>query len=268
MMMASPPFLDAHMHLQDKRYMGHMDTLVHNAKKIGVQRLFCNGTDENDWQKVLSLFNNDHSIIPFIGIHPWHSNRVTKNWNKRLAQTLTDAPCGIGEIGLDKFCDIALSVQIEVFRTQLNLAFSIKRPVVIHCVKYWGVCLDILEELLTPHSPIPVMIHSFSGSIETMKRLVRLGCHLSFSAKMTEPDQEFLRSVFKQTPIHHLLLETDAPDQLYNELFSQENTQPAYNEPRLIVNLYRFAARQRKMDLDLFTWQVWDNSLPFQTALQ
>lgn len=257
--MTLPPLLDAHLHLQDKRFEGQIDAVIQRANRSGIKRLFSNATSENDWQGVLLLADKYPAVTPFAGIHPWQSDRVTDSWQTGLQHILSARSCGVGEIGLDRPCGIALSQQKKIFLTQMKLAVACRRPIVIHCVNFWGECLDILEDFCTPSLPVPVMIHSFSGSMESMKRLVRLGCHLSFSARMNEPGQERLQTIFKETPMEHILLETDAPDQLSSSTPANTNL----NEPSFIVELYQAGALLKEMDLDKFTHQIWNNGTIF-----
>jgi len=253
--MTPSPLLDAHLHLQDKRFNDHTDHVMQRAEQSGVKRLFCNSVNEDDWQDVLALSKTYQTITPFIGVHPWYSDTVTDLWLKNLQRLLATNSCGVGEIGLDRPCGINFSQQKKIFLSQLTLAATFLRPVVIHCVNYWGACLDILEYFLSPSLPIPVMIHSYSGSLESMQRLVGLGCHLSFSAHLTMPGRERLQMIFKETPLTHILLETDAPDQLC----SKTQTSTHLNEPAFIAELYREAARIKDITVDEFARQIWEN---------
>jgi len=59
---------------------------------------------------------------------------------------------------------------------QLRLAAKISRPVSVHCVKADGAIVDVLQsEIKKGHTlPPKICIHSFAGSVETLKRIVRL----------------------------------------------------------------------------------------------
>ena len=253
------PLIDAHLHLLDRRFAGQIDAIIKRAGNCGIKRLFCNGTTEQDWSGVLAISIKHPVVIPFIGLHPWHCHHVSDNWQDRLEAIIKEHHCGIGEIGLDRPCGPSLANQLQAFLGQLKLAVTYKRPVVIHCVKYWGKCLDILEDFSSPTFPVPLMIHSFSGSMESMERLVRMGGYLSYSAKLGEEEQQRLQAIFRETPVEHILLESDAPDQLPSTNTSNGNL----NEPSFIVELYRLAAHLREMPLDEFTQQLWQNGTIF-----
>jgi TatD DNase family protein len=130
---------------------------------------------------------------------------------------------------------------------------------VIHCLHRWGRLIELLETHLPGNQKIPVMIHSFSGSEEIMRRLVRRGCFISYSMRLTEIAQGQLRETFKATPLGHILIETDAPDQLNVGFLVPDNEQSAVNEPSYIRELFAYAADLREMNASEFCAQIWKN---------
>jgi TatD DNase family protein len=251
--------LDSHVHLQDSRFTGRLDAVLKRAAQAGVGRMFCNATRESDWQEILDLSSTNPDILPFLGIHPWFAGTVTEGWETRLDGFMAANRIGIGEIGLDKSCGVNPDMQEEIFLIQLRLALKHTAPLVIHCLHRWGRLIELVETHLQGNRRVPIMIHSFSGSEEIMQRLVRLGCFISYSMRLTETSQEQLRRTFKTTPLHRILIETDSPDQLNTRLFTPENGEKACNEPSYIQELYTFAADLREMNTSEFCTQIWEN---------
>jgi TatD DNase family protein len=105
------------------------------------------------------------------------------------------------------------------------------------------------------------MMHSFSGSLEIMERLTRMGVSLSFSMRLLDPGQQQLRQVFARVPLDRLLLETDAPDQSYDH--QGRKKADSLNEPGCIIALYEEAARLRQMDCEQLSNIVWQNGSVF-----
>jgi len=235
-------YLDSHIHPQAlaPAEMGR----VH---QLAVRKLFCNAANQQEWSAVVQLAELHPEVLAFIGVHPWYA----ESWNAATAQLLeqylaTGQLTGIGEIGLDKPCGIALSCQQDVFGQQLSLAAAFNLPVAIHCVRCWGKLLDILAV----QSPRPgFMIHGFNGSTETMQRLVELGGYISFSGRLAEPGQDKLRQVFCQTPVENILLETDAPHQGSVALGVAKGQ---VNSLKMIVPLYALAAQLRGLEINKF----------------
>lgn len=262
----STRYIDAHLHLQDERLFGKAAQIIARAESQGVRRFFCNATRESDWQLVIELTRKFSGIVPFFGTHPWQVETVMVGWEKRLADALSScasAGAGIGEIGLDKFASSALTDQLKLFEAHLEIASSLFVPTCIHCVRCWQMILDRLERQAAVKGLPPVMIHSFSGSLETMYRLSSIGCLISYSSKIMNPENHKLLETFKRTPLQALLLETDAPDQLTCNPDDHTERITPYNEPVSVAALYRFGAEQRAMHLKDFSTRIWNNGTIF-----
>lgn len=278
--MGSPArYLDSHCHLQASRLTPDIDRIMERAKNAGVARMLCNATCEADWQAVAGLAASRQEVLPFLGIHPWFAESTETGWEKRLRDMLERTPAGIGETGLDKGCRADFSRQEQIFETQLQIASELKRPLVVHCVKAWGRLLEILEACPTPLPPM--MIHSFAGSCETLQRLIRLGCFISFSGRLIVDSK--LHPCFLATPLANLLLETDGqgqPDVAHTmnrkraggaeatDVPVQPNNQTLFSdEPAAITRLYQLAANMRGMDLDEFCQEIWRNGEIFTDTI-
>jgi TatD DNase family protein len=186
---------------------------------------------------------------------------VSADWLSRLELLVRNIGCGIGETGLDKRCRVDLRRQEQVFLAQLELACMYDRPLVIHCVRSWGKLIELLDQNTSLGNTPPMMIHSFSGSMETMERLTRRGIFLSFSGALLDPEKKKLQQVFARTPKELLLLETDSPDQFFD--VQGKKTATLLNEPMFISALYDKAAQIRKMDLKQLSTIVWHNGSVF-----
>lgn len=254
-------YLDAHLHLQDKRLRTELRSVIARARQRGVELFFCNATSEKDWIRVLELGQSISGVVPFIGIHPWYADSATEGWEKRFSMILEEHSCGVGETGLDKRCPVDFTRQVALFKAHVHLALQYHRPLVVHCVRSWGAVVDILEQEFTgPGSP-PVMLHSYSGSVETMRRLVKAGAYISFSTRLLGRDEARLKKVLVETPVERILLETDSPDQLAPGLM--ENEGRAYNEPMWIADLYHEVAQLKKITVEELKVFVWENGKIF-----
>lgn len=202
---------DAHNHLQDPR-LGDSAAVIAAMRAAGVERCIVNATREQDWAAVenLALAHPDF-VIPAFGIHPWQAHTAECCWRERLAGMLEKHPhSSLGECGLDQWVSTPpLEIQRSVFLDHLRLAGEMKRPVTIHCLKAWGVLFECFAEVALPGK---FLMHSFGGSIETARRLIRLGAFFSFSGHFLHERKSAVIEVFRQLPRDRILLETDAPD--------------------------------------------------------
>jgi TatD DNase family protein len=213
--MSSPGgYLDSHLHLQAHSLEFTTGGILERAERAGVERMFCNATHEGDWQAVISLAGSSKerrggpTILPFLGIHPWFAESAGPGWEERLLKQLQGVPAGMGEIGLDKSCGADFDRQRLVFETQLQMAAKLRRPVAIHCVKAWGLLLEILEQFAQEKKLPAIMIHAYGGSTETLRRLIELDCFISFSCRLITDRKR--HPSFLATPLPRLLLETDS----------------------------------------------------------
>lgn len=255
-------FIDAHLHLQDDHFSGKAGFLIENAKKAGVAVLLCNAVKEPDWPVIVELGKNYDSVIPFLGIHPWNAGSAAPGWESRLIDILgsLNQGSGIGESGLDKTCSADFRLQLKMFETHLEIAYSLSLPIALHCVRGWGIFVDILESYSRRNRLPATMVHSFSGSYETMKRLTDIGCFISYSLNIMDPRWKKMGEVFTRTPLAQLLLETDAPGQLLSPPgFNTRETVTTFSEPILIPDFYRWAAQQKNNELSHFKTQIWRN---------
>ncbi len=201
--------------------------------------------------------------MPFLGIHPWFSDTAARGWQHRLmtiAETL-DQTIGIGETGLDRSCPIDFDIQRCLFADHLEVAADRKWPLSVHCVRAWGALADMLSTFSLRQPLPPVLIHSFNGSTEMMKRLTELGCYISYSEALAQ-QQTKLHHTFTRTPPEYLLLETDAP-YAKNPDRQKGPGKDTINEPSDMVELYGHAARLLQVDIDKLVTRIWNNATIF-----
>jgi len=118
---------------------------------------------------------------------------------------------GIGEIGLDFHYDRekrGKTLQLEIFKGQLDLAVKLKLPVAVHM-------RDAEEEMrgiLKTSSSLPAgQFHCWSGSDELLGLVLEKGFYVSFCGNITYKSADLLREQAKKVPLDRLLLETDSP---------------------------------------------------------
>lgn len=253
----SAPFIDAHCHLSDRRVFEAAGEQIKRALDADVSQMMIGGVNPPEWenQKKLSALFPKNLKLSF-GIHPWeiekHSDPELHSQFEKLSAQLVHAHA-LGETGLDfhpkrdasRFPD-----QEKWFQLQLELAVRVKKPLVLHVVHAQAKALQMVKE--AGANAVPILVHSFSGSIEDAKEWIKCGALLSFSGSiLVQGKYEKVKKALIACPINHLLLETDSPDQIW-----RENGQ---NEPSFVKEVYQGAALLRGMDLNELREKVAEN---------
>jgi len=205
--------IDAHNHLHFPQLAPARESLPEWTRAQGITRMIVNATTVDDWPQVHQLANAYPDLVrPAFGLHPWHIAHRPADWRDQLEAILLATPdASIGECGLDRWIQPHdLADQLDVFKTHIELAHRLERPLTIHCLKAWGPLLDTLRSHQLPQRGM--LIHAFSGSAETAGELTRLGAYFSFSGYFLHPRKESIRMIYRDTiPRDRLLIETDAP---------------------------------------------------------
>ncbi|MBQ5653569.1 MAG: TatD family hydrolase, partial [Alistipes sp.] len=125
-----------------------------------------------------------------------------------------EAADAVGEIGLDKACEVDFEQQSAVFKAQLRLAEQYKKPVVVHCVRAFEEVMNALEKFALR----TVIFHGFIGSREQAERAVKKGYYLSFGAR-TERSKKTIEAL-RATPLDRLFVESDEAETPIEEIYA------------------------------------------------
>jgi TatD DNase family protein len=114
----------------------------------------------------------------------------------------------IGEIGHDfHYEGYSRELQELYFERQMEMAQRYDLPVIIHDRDAHGPCFDMALKF----PKVRGVFHSFSGSAEMAKELVKRGWYISFSGVLTFKNAARVRAVAESVPLERVLIETDAP---------------------------------------------------------
>ncbi len=147
-------------------------------------------------------------VYAAVGTHPLHVG-AWQDSDCDVYRAMLSHPkvVAAGEMGLDYHrAKDNKALQQHVFMMQLELAQSVKKPVIIHDREAHGDMYRILRQ----YRPAGVM-HCFSGSVELMKEAVSYGLYIGMGGSVTFPNAVHPVEVAKAVPLDRLVLETDAP---------------------------------------------------------
>ena len=196
---------DSHAHYDDAKFDDERVALLAELPSRGVCGVVNCGCDTASSKTALKLADSYGYIYAAVGIHPENIGGDTVNEIKTLAK---HKKCvAIGEIGLDYYwVSDNKEQQKELFSQQLDLANEINKPVIVHDRDAHSDTLELLKK----HRPKGV-VHSFSGSSEMAKEILKLGMYIGIGGVITFKNAKKLPEVVKMLPEDRFLLETDAP---------------------------------------------------------
>ncbi len=255
-------YYDAHCHLQDERLSSWLDQNRESLSAGSIRRWVVNGTQPSDWEKVLELGAQFDGVIPSIGLHPWYLNTVDVGWKETLKSCVDSTMCAVGEIGLDRWIKgYDIDAQTDAFLFQYRLAQERGRPVSIHCLRAWGLLLELLEK--EGVSETGFLLHSYGGPKEMVEAFVALGARFSFSGYFALENQQRKRDAFLSIPWDRLLIETDTPDMLGPESVRAESLSDlsgaAINSPRNLIKIYDYFATRKGVSVAALAQTVESN---------
>jgi len=154
-------------------------------------------------------------IFPAIGIHPTRS--IFEKWSDRHKlneYANTPGVIAVGEIGLDyhyKREEQHRLKQYLWFIYQLNLAWKMKLPVILHVRDAHEDALRILR--WHPARKLGGVIHCFNGSKEIAEQYLKLGYHVGIGGSILQLEEraKYLWEAIPHIPLDRILVETDAP---------------------------------------------------------
>ena len=202
--------IDSHCHLDYEPLINNIDQVLLNARNNNVINLLTIGTSLESSKKVLDIVNKYSNVYGAIGIHPNSTTNNLNNLNELLSiKKKNKKIIAFGETGLDYFYKRS-EKNDQLFSFEKHIEFSISEnvPVIIHTRDADD---DTISTIKKYHLKTKFLIHCFTGSLDFAKKLLDLGCLISFSGIITFKKSNDLRTVVKYVPMNKMLIETDSP---------------------------------------------------------
>jgi len=205
--------IDSHCHLTHARFAEDVDAAVARAKEAGLEACVTIGTGVDDAVRARELARRHVGFVfATAGLDPFSSHAAGVAFDAAydgLAALLHEGGfCGVGEIGLDYHYDLdPRPVQAERFERQLELAFALDLPVIVHVRE----AHDDMTAILSAHPRNRGVIHSFTGGPAEAERYLSIGWHLAFNGVVTFKNGDDVRAAARVAPLDRILVETDSP---------------------------------------------------------
>lgn len=268
-------FFDAHTHVQFAAFKDDYQEVIKMALANGVG-LVNVGTQKDTSRRAVEVAHEfeKEAVYAAVGLHPVHTSKsfhdiqelggdlstssgftsrgeeFDYDYYKKLA--LNPKVVAIGECGLDYFRveeEKAKSKQKEVFIKQIELAYEVKKPLMIHCRNAFTDLISILRPRAAGLRPS--IVHFFTGTADDAKQLLEMGFSFTFGGVIT-----FVRDydeIIKFFPRDRILSETDAP------YVTPVPYRGRRNEPLYVVEVLKKLAEIRKVPFEQMTEQILKN---------
>ena len=198
--------IDIHAHMCWKSYDKDLDEIIAKCKQeiVGV---IASSARYDEGFKVLELADkNPKFIFPSLGFHPTEGGNDPERI-MNLIRDNSDKIVAVGEVGLDYHWEKdpnKRSIQKERFSKFIDLAKSLKKPLVLHS---WDAERNVFE--MVKDSNVRAVFHCFSGKRDLANEIFSSGFYISISTMVLFSKN--VRKVAKDLPMDKLLLETDSP---------------------------------------------------------
>tara|TARA_B100000953_G_scaffold83885_1_gene68551 strand:+ start:20 stop:799 length:780 start_codon:yes stop_codon:yes gene_type:complete len=218
--------VDSHCHIPLLKETVSVEEILKEAKSHQIAHMLCVAIDLEGSPEIIQLAKTHKMISASVGVHPNTELAKTLVINEITAIANDEEVVAIGETGLDYFrSEGDLSWQRERFRTHIQAAKELKKPLIIHSREAKEDVIQILKE--EKAETVGGVMHCFVDDIETAKKAINMNFLISFSGIVTFKNAKPLQEVAKQVPLEHMLVETDAP-YLAPTPFRGKTNQPAY----------------------------------------
>ena len=244
---------DSHAHYDDKAFDGDRDSLLSAMEEQGVGRIVNVGASLETTKRTLELTQKYPFVYGAAGVHPDETGELDEEnfrWLEWAAGQ--EKIVAVGEIGLDYYWDNApREVQQHWFRRQLQLAWKLDRPVIIHSREAAKDTLDIIkEEGGRDHA---MVIHC----VELARKYLDMGHDLGIGGVLTFKNAKKLKEVAAYAPLERILLETDCP------YLAPVPFRGKRNDSTKISHVAEELARIKGVDKERVLEVTWENACRF-----
>ncbi len=229
--MSDVELIDSHCHLIFENFEKDLEDVVQRLRLRGIKKLVhacCELTEIPKLKKISHKFNE---IYYSVGLHPLEAKKWELSSKSILRRSVQEDSkvVAIGELGLDFFKNENKTQQIDALIPQMELAYELELPVIIHCRDAASEMIEICNDLSKKGRCPKGVLHCWTGTPKEMEQFLDLGFYISFSGIVTFPKAKQIHECAKLVPNDKYLIETDSPF-LAPVPFRGKRNEPAYVE--------------------------------------
>ncbi|MCB0311365.1 MAG: TatD family hydrolase [Bdellovibrionales bacterium] len=204
-------FFDTHTHLDAVEFESDRLQVIDRARQAGISRFLTVGASRgfDSAEAAIALANQHPDVWASVGVHP-HDAGLPCDLERLRDLALQPRVQAIGETGLDFYRDWApVESQKVWFKSQIQLALELNKPLIIHSRAAAQECLQMLIDFGA--SAVGGVFHCFSEDAEFAAKLWEINFLISVPGVVTFKNAQALREALNSIPLEQIMLETDAP---------------------------------------------------------
>ena len=205
--------IDSHCHIVFSNFNEDREKVAERWRSQGVIALLHACVEPSEIPAIKSMADQFQEMRYSVGVHPLDVH----HWGPETVSILKKAALddcrvvAIGELGLDLFKAVNLNEQLSILIPQLNLAYELNLPVIVHCREAAREILEVFSKLSKNGCCPKGVMHCWSGNVKDMREFLDLGFYISFSGNVTFKNATDIHECAKEVPQNRFLVETDSP---------------------------------------------------------
>lgn len=203
--------IDTHSHLYDAAFLGEEPAALQRALDCGVEQIILPDINSEVRDGMFALADRYPGIaFPCLGLHPTEINEHLQAELEALEASKGKKVYAIGETGLDfHWTRDNAEDQFRAFDYQIELAHSLNLPLILHSREATQPTLETIRG--HRHSDLRGVFHAYSGSLETVREVLRLGDWYFGIGGVLTFKKASIAIAAKDIPLERIVLETDCP---------------------------------------------------------
>ncbi|XP_075451778.1 deoxyribonuclease TATDN3-like isoform X4 [Ascaphus truei] len=191
--------VDCHCHLSAPEFNDDIDSVLAEAKKVGLLALVAVAEYSGEFEKIIQFCKGHQGFVfPCLGVHPVQGIAPEQQRSATV------------KVGLDFSPRIASTDdqkedQRQVFIRQIELAKCLDLPLNVHSRSAGRPTIQLLKE----QGAEKVLLHAFDGRPSVAMEGVKAGYYFSIPPSIIRSEQ--MQNLVKKLPLENLCLETDSP---------------------------------------------------------
>ncbi|VFP81991.1 TatD family hydrolase [Candidatus Erwinia haradaeae] len=237
---------DIGVNLTSSRFKKDYLDVLERARLAGITGMVIIGTNISDSKKALNLSKQNLNYCwSTAGVHPHYANRWSDYSDSELRSLASELQVvAIGECGLDFHRNFSEPKQQSyVFQAQLELAVELNLPVFLHCRQAHNAFMSIIKPFVPRIKG--AVLHCFTGTYKELRSYLDENFFIGITGWVSDQNRgSELRALIPLIPSTHLLLETDAPWLLPQDIYPSPLSKR--NEPSFLSYILQKVAFLRE----------------------